>query len=62
MLQAEQIALIDGKPVYRDCEGNLCIETSNFRHLRDLMPDEKGKLRKVLERVKAATSLVEMGG
>lgn len=46
MLQARQIALIDGKPVYRDCEGNLCTETSDYRFLRALTEKEEDKLSK----------------
>jgi len=46
MLQARQIALIDGKPVYRDCEGNLCTETSDYRFLRALTEKEEDNSRK----------------
>ncbi len=60
MLQARQIAMLDGRPVYYDCEGNLCVE-SDGQCLRSLTPDEKEKLHKVLSRIKA-TNLVESGG
>jgi len=50
--------MLDGGPVYKDCNGHLCIETSDFLHLRGFTPDEKEKLSKVLERVKEA-NLVE---
>ena len=59
MLQAEQIALIDGKPVYKDCNGKLCVETDNFQHLRSLTSEEKGKLLKTL---KAANPVDRQGG
>lgn len=65
VLQAKQIALIDGKPVYKDCDGKLCIETSCFMHLRGLTPSESKKLSEVLERIKvkeAQPILVEEKG
>ena len=59
MLQARQIAMLDGRPIYKDCKGTLCIETSDFQHLRGLTRQEESKLSKTL---KAAMNLVEMGG
>ena len=60
MLQAKQIAMLDGRPIYKDCKGTLCIETSDFQHLRGFTPREKEKLSKVLERIKD-TNLAEKG-
>lgn len=59
MLQAQQIALIDGKPVYKDCDGKLCIEDINFSCLRQLTAEEQKRLSKAL---KVVTSLVEKRG
>ena len=41
---ARRIATIDGKPVYKDHNGKLCIESNGFRHLRDLTEEEDRKL------------------
>jgi len=58
MLQARQIAMVDGKPMYKDHSGKLCVETNGFQYLRGLTSEEKSKLLKTLNEA----SLVEMGG
>ena len=52
MLRAEQIAMLDGRPVYKDCDGKVCIETSDFMHLRQLTDEEEKRLLRVSRQLK----------
>ena len=49
MRDLSQIGMIDGKAVYRDCNGEICTETNDFRFLRGLTGEEETKLLQVLK-------------
>ena len=59
MPKLSEIATIDGKPVYKDQNGDLCTDTNGFSFLRGLTREEESKLSKTL---KAAMKLVEIRG
>lgn len=58
MPDLSQIATINGKPVYRDVNGDLCTETNDFSFLRGLTTEEEKELSKTL---KTTMNLVERG-
>ncbi len=47
-----RIGIVDGWPVYKDHNGDLCIECNGFRHLRYLTDEEEARLLRVSKQLK----------
>ena len=47
-----RVATLDGWPVYKDHNGDLCIETNGFQHLRYLTDEEEARLLRVSKQLK----------
>ena len=48
MLEAKRIATVHNRPLYRDCNGDLCIEVDG-QYLRPLTKEEEIELSKQLK-------------
>ena len=59
MPKLSEIATINGKPVYKDRNGDLCTETNGFQHLCGLTEEEEKRL---LQTLKTVMTVVEKGG
>jgi len=47
-----RVATLNGWPVYRDHNGDLCVECNGFQHLRYLTDEEEAKLLTVSKQLK----------
>lgn len=49
---ATRVGTLNGYPVYKDHNGDLCIECNGFQHLRYLTDEEEAKLLTVSRQLK----------
>ena len=52
MKRATQIGIVDGRLVYKDRNGDLCVESNALQHLRYLTDEEEARLLRVSKQLK----------